>query len=275
MSDTPNQKPPDLYKTQSSKKDDPPTPSEFLILVADWLRSRKDAPRERSKAADWILAGLTIAIAIAAFWSAWIFDCQLREMHKSNEQARIQWEAEHRPWVGNGEIGFKQSPVFLVYPDNPIQARTQVTFDIEIPIKNFGVAPALHVQTGLLGTMTSQIAAPPTMDTMMESACGSSKSNIKRVGGVLFPNGPETRTELPENIMVPFIQIAEVHRVWLAICVVYGSTSSSDQLHHTKIWMASWPINGQPVEIRRTNEPKVIYYSLPVPQWGIVRTEAD
>jgi len=123
--------------------------------------------------------------------------------------------------------------------------------------------------------MTSQIAAPPTMDTMMESACGSSNSNTKRVGGVLFPNGPETRTELSENIMVPFIQVTDVHRVWLAMCIVYGSTSSTEQLHNTKIWMASWPITGQPTEIRRTAQPPVIYYSLPITNWGVIKTEAD
>jgi hypothetical protein len=31
----------------------------------------------------------------------------------------------------------------------------------------------------------------------------------------------------------------------------------------------------QPKEIRRTANPKVIYYALPITQWGIVKTEAD
>ncbi|HSY65620.1 MAG TPA: hypothetical protein VK829_13540 [Terriglobales bacterium] len=274
MSTAPNHQPADNPRGHPHTGDYSPTPTEMLRIVRACIRGFH-WHREKPKVTDVAMAVLTLLVALAAFWSAWIFDGQLGEMHKSNEQARTQWEAEHRPWVGNGEIGFKQPPVFLAYLDNPIQARTQITFDIEIPIKNFGVTPALHVQTGLLGTMTSQIASPPTIDTMMESACGSSNSDTKRIGGVLFPNGPETRTELPMNIMVPFIHVAEVRRVWLAICVVYGSSNSSEPLHHTKIWMASWPINGQPVEIRRTNQPKVIYYSLPIPQWGIIRTEAD
>jgi hypothetical protein len=236
---------------------------------------RNHATQESIKNATWaaFYAVTAYAVITTLMWCAMLE--QNKQMRTANNLAKTQWEADHRPWVGNGEIGFKQPPIFLTYPDNPIQAKTQITFDIEIPIKNFGVTPVLHVQTGLVGTMTNQIAAPPTIDTMMESACGSSNNDTKRIGGVLFPNGPETRTELPMNIMVPFIHVAEVRRVWLAICVVYGSSNSSEPLHHTKIWMASWPINGQPTEIRRTAQPPVIYYSLPIANWGVIKTEAD
>jgi hypothetical protein len=125
--------------------------------------------------------------------------------------------------------------------------------------------------------MTEQITAPPTIDAMMESACGGADRNAKSVGEVLFPNSPETTLEWPVNIMVPFIQITEVHRVWIAICTTYtySGTTSDQKLHHTKLWMASWPINGQPTEIRRTIQPTVVYYSLPITRWSVVRTEAD
>jgi hypothetical protein len=216
------------------------------------------------------IIGLIFIIAyttIAAFqWCA---------MNKANEQAKKQWEAEHRPWVGNGEIGFKQPPVFLFYPDNPIGGRVQISFIIEIPIKNAGISPAFHVETSLMGTMTEQIAAPSTMETMMVSACQWADNNAKKIGGVLFPNSPENRFEQNTNIMSPIAQISEVHRVWINICIAYSSTTTGEELHHTKIWLASWPIDGRPTEIRRTTQPTVIYYSLPIPRWSVVKTEAD
>jgi hypothetical protein len=109
----------------------------------------------------------------------------------------------------------------------------------------------------------------------MEYACGLADGNAKSEGAVLFPNSPYTTLEWPAGIMVPFIQITEVHRVWIAICIAYSETTSGQELHHTKLWMASWPINGQPTEIRHTTQPTVVYYSLPITRWGVVRTETD
>lgn len=200
---------------------------------------------------------------------------QLSEMSRTDEQARTQWNAEHRPWVGSGQIGFRQPPVFLVYPNNPIQARTQINFTIQIPIKNVGIAPAFHVETELMGTMTEQITAPPDLDKMMEIACRSADNNSKHIGEVLFPNSPEITTERSEVITVPLLQITDVHRIWITTCTAYSITDSGDQLHHSRVWMASWPITGQPIEIRRAANPNVVYYSLPILQWGVIRAEAD
>jgi len=237
---------------------------------------RNHTTQNSIKNATWWAFGAVAAYAVVTtfMWCAMIEQNKLAE--QSLKQSEIQWKAQNRPWVANGDIGFKQPPIFSSYPDNPVEARTQITFDIEIPIKNVGIAPAFHVGTGLMGTMTKEIASPPNIDTMMESACGFSSPIAKHAGDVLFPNSLETRKEWPENIMVPFIAIGEVRRVWLDICIVYGSsTDSQGPRHHTKIWMASWPINGPPVETRRTANPRVLYYSLPITQWSIVRTEAD
>jgi len=256
---TPQQRPPNEQHEH--------LPSDLLRAFGYFLRHYWDAPRHKAKWTDGGTVILTFFIAIAAFWSACIFQRQLTV-------ARETMEAQTRPWVGNGEIEVKQ-PTFLVYPDNPIEARTQIDFVIDVPIKNVGSSPALHVEMGLVGTMTEQIAAPPTMETMMESACGFADRSGKSVGEVLFPNSPYTRLEWPVNMMVPLIQINEVHRVWIAVCLTYSGTTSNQQLHHTKLWMACWPINGQPKEVRRTTQPKVIYYSLPITQWSVVKTEAD
>lgn len=80
--------------------------------------------------------------------------------------------------------------------------------------------------------MTEQIAAPPTMKTMMESACGWADGNSKNVGGVLFPNSPGTTVERNENIGTPLIQINQVHRIWIVICTAYGGETAGEKLHH-------------------------------------------
>jgi hypothetical protein len=254
-------------QTETKKQHEPSAWSKIPEAIVYWLHHYWDVPRERHKKTDVAMVILTLAIAAAAFWSACIFQGQLTV-------ARETMEAQTRPWVGNGEIEVKQ-PTFIVYPDNPIEARTQVDFTIDIPIKNVGNSPAFHVEAGVNGTMTEQIAAPSTMDTMMEFACGLADGNAKSVGGILFPNSPYTMLEWPANIMVPLIQINEVHRVWIAICIAYSETTSDQELHHTKLWMASWPIDGRPTEIRRTTKPTITYYSLPITRWGVIRTETD
>jgi hypothetical protein len=62
MNDTPNKK--------SANERNPPTPGEFVDAILHWLRHWWGAPREKSKAADWALAVLTVLIAVAAFWNS-------------------------------------------------------------------------------------------------------------------------------------------------------------------------------------------------------------
>jgi hypothetical protein len=140
-------------QTETKKQHGPSAWSKVTEAIVHWLHHYWDAPREKHKKTDIAMVILTLAIAVAAFWSACIFQGQLTVARKT-------MEAQTRPWVGNGEIEIKQ-PTFLVYPDNPIQARAQVDFTIELPIKNVGNSPAFHVEMGANGTMTEQIAAPP------------------------------------------------------------------------------------------------------------------
>jgi hypothetical protein len=225
--------------------------------------------RTQQSIRNWARGGVFAAIIYAA-----IAVFQWGEMRTQTKQVAKQFEAQQRPWISGGEIEFKQ-PEFLVYPDNPMPAKTQVNVTVEIPTKNFGVAPAFHVDVELSGTMTKQIAGPQTMDTMMELACHLADGNSKQGGGALFPNSTPTKFEIPVALGVPFIEVTEVRRVWITICIAYSSNGSTERLHHTKIWAASWPIDGQPTEIRRSTRPKVIYYTLPITQWGVVKTEAD
>jgi hypothetical protein len=261
-----------VHAAEESRSKDYAIPKRLQVLVSHDEEIKEG--EHKSYTAQENIKKWTKRAVIAASTYAFIAALQYWEMRIQTKQVAKQFEAQQRPWVDGGEIEFRQ-PVFLVYPDNPIQARTQVDVVVEIPTKNVGAAPALHVDAELSGTMTKEIAGPKTMDTMMEYACHLADGNSKQGGGALFPNSTPTKVEYPINIMVPFIEVTEIRRVWITICIAYSNTGSADQLHHTKIWAASWPIDGQPKEIRRTANPAIIYYTLPIAQWGIVKTQAD
>jgi hypothetical protein len=224
------------------------------------------------------MAWSTLGAVVAASVYAGIAFFQWRAMRASNEQAKIQWEAEHRPWVGTGDIAFKPPPEFVIFPDNPGNG-TELSFEIEAPIKNVGVSPALRVNTSIDLAITEKITAPPQMEEMMDTACGRSPDiNSRPVGGVLFPNTPGTVFDQPTATITP-LGLTAIHRIWIALCVTYTGTGANEKLHHTKVWVASWPMNENPVEIRRTGRtptaPAMIYYSVPVTNWVVLKTEAD
>lgn len=211
------------------------------------------------------------AVIAAAIYAA-IAALQWYEMRTQTRQLAKQFEVQQRPWVSS-KVEFK-GVEFVVYPGN--RPGTQFDVIVEIPTKNEGSSPAFQVGVGAMGTASNEIAATggfTTLDKMMETACGFANSESKLAGRALFPGNSDPR-EIPENIMVPLIQVTEIRRLWVAACVAYSS-SSTNQIHHTKIWAASWPINGQPTEIRRSLNPPFILYSLPITQWGIIKTEAD
>ena len=193
---------------------------------------------------------------------------------EANKQVRTQWSAEHRPWIGSGEIEVRQ-PSFVFYPNNPPMMKTQFNFTIEVPIKNFGNSPAFHVATIITGTLTEQIAGPPTLEERMVYACKGADSNAKNIGGVLFPNNIETRVEQPTALGSSISQVDKIHRVWLTICTAYSEGTNGENIRHTKIWFASWPINGEPHEMRDPSQPGIVYYSFPSTRWSVIKMEAD
>lgn len=215
-----------------------------------------------------------IILAILTLCTLRTYNGQLVQARRTNDDLEKQFQTQQRAWIGNGEITVKQTD-FVFYPDNPIQAKTQVDLVIDVPLKNVGNSPAIKVQTWVTATASEQIGGPPVLETMMESACGDSARNAKSVGQVLFPNSPGTTVEWPMAMGTSFSRIDEIHRLWIDVCVTYIDTTADQHIHHTKIWMASWPIDGKPTEVRRIISPRVIYYSRPIPGWVVVKTEAD
>jgi hypothetical protein len=141
MSDTPHNESADLNDNGSKNEGDPPTPSEFL----DWLRRWWDAPREKSKAADWVLVGLTVAIAIAAFWSAWVFQGQLEEAKRTTELTR---EAQ-RPWIKITDVELRKGygPIKTLAFHWPLTgAEVPPMLQIEVRMLNVGHSVAQDVE---------------------------------------------------------------------------------------------------------------------------------
>ncbi|HEX4773254.1 MAG TPA: hypothetical protein VH351_20640 [Bryobacteraceae bacterium] len=80
---TPNSQATTNPKRHTNETDNPPTPTQM---------SNFGLNREKAKITDWLVVALTLLVAIAAFWSAWIFQGQLAEMHKATE-------IQERPWL--------------------------------------------------------------------------------------------------------------------------------------------------------------------------------
>jgi hypothetical protein len=269
----PNEEPKYAASAESLSGSEPPRTSVSQRVTRAWFEAAQIARRwwhtrrEKSSPADVAMMLLTLGTAVAAFWSAFIFQGQLK-------LAREAMETQSRPWLTSGVIEIKDT-TFLAYPDNPTQARSQMDFEIDIPLKNVGFSPALNVHNGVIGTMTRNTTSPSSMETMMQSACGEAGiTPPKEVGQVVFPNSEVSPIRWPVNMMAPDIEITEIHRAWLAVCTTYDSDAVG-KTHHTKVWLTTWPITGKPTELRRSVQPNVIYYSLPIVEWEVVRTEAD
>jgi hypothetical protein len=103
---------------------DLPTPTEIIDAVLYWLRHWWDAPREKSKAADWTMVGLTVLVAGAAIVTALIFQAQLSLMRDAD-----------RPWID-----------LDVSIDSPLTYdNTGVRIGFNISPKNVGRSPAQNI----------------------------------------------------------------------------------------------------------------------------------
>lgn len=245
---------------------------EKVILAYEWLRWHLRCLESRKW--NGVTAFGTVLAVIAASVYATIAAHQLKEMRRTNDDIEKQFQAQQRAWVGNGEIRVKKT-AFLIYPDNPIQHKTQIDLVVDVPIKNVGISPAFNVVTWMTPIVSEQVGGFPAVESKMEYTCGTPEENAKRVGQVLFPNSPDTLVEWPMSMGTTLTQANQVRRIWVDICISYWSSTVDKQVHHTKIWLASWPIDGKPIEIGRITQPRIIYYSLPITGWVVVKTEAD
>lgn len=181
----------------------PPTPSEFMDATLFWLRRWWDAPREKSKAADWVMIFLTVLVVIAAFWSAFIFQGQLTA-------ARDTLVIAQRPW-----LGIDSSPAIVVEG-----AHWKIVFRV----KNYGPSPALH-SVFASGTDNAPIDFSAAERTIKQAcARGEALTNDPEGHGyTIFPGSSQ-----PQDITIDRSQTA----VYLLGCLTYLDQFGA--LHHTR-----------------------------------------
>lgn len=84
---------------KARETDNSPTPSAVLEAALIWLRSFWNAPRQKSKWTEIVTVVLTLGIAVAAFWSAFIFQGQLKEARKATNSVSDSFRIDERAWI--------------------------------------------------------------------------------------------------------------------------------------------------------------------------------
>jgi hypothetical protein len=131
---------------QASYKEHFPTPSELSLIVTSWLKSYWHAPRQKSKWTEVAVVVLTLGIAIAAFWSAWMFQEQLeiakQQLVASRNSTERMIRFDQRAWI---HIGVVNS-----------QLVTNQPIDVPLVIGVIGKTPARKVN----GDLVAQLIKP-------------------------------------------------------------------------------------------------------------------
>lgn len=103
-----------------------------------WLQGYWAAPREKSKWTDILMVLLTVGVAVAALWSALVFQGQLSEMRKQSSRNLESFRIDERAWVEFGKIDITTFP-----PSPPFGT----TFKFSIYLRNVGKTVAKGVRT--------------------------------------------------------------------------------------------------------------------------------
>jgi len=190
----------------------PPTPSEFIDAVHDWLLHWWDAPHEKSKPADWAMVGLTIGVAVAAFVSAFIIQGQL-------EEARTQTRLSVRPFVGLDDEGGDAIQNSVLHIDENGNAYMQYV----IRGKNFSIAPAMEVFS------YANLVVSDDLNAALEQgkeACRDERIG-NHIGTVLFQGKNRVFTGFPTTTKVDARRLnlkpgeRAMFSVWLTGCIGY------------------------------------------------------
>lgn len=140
-------------KDQSNPSEQPPRPSELSVALFDFRRAAREyvrnylnAPREKSKWTDGAMVLLTLLIAVAAFWSAWIFQGQLSEAHRATE-------IQERPWLSvevtpvNGVTFVNGQQAVLVLKFSLKNVGHSIAKGVQIDVKMLPTSPGFPVAT--------------------------------------------------------------------------------------------------------------------------------
>lgn len=249
---------------------------QVLQDFGQFLRHFWDAPRHKNKWTETATVILTLLIAVAAFWSAWIFQSQLTEAHRATDLSEKQWKVQQRPWVGlSGNVEFPKPAVFQVFMSNTPKY-TGIDLSIVFKAKNFGVSPAFKTAAEVEVEMRDNTLT--LSQYQMKGACSHADWTSQGEGSVafansaVFPTGEVTASF--ETVTSQPIELTKIRRVWIAGCIAYQD-EASNVIHHTKFWIMSFmvPENAIPTIVEKN--AIVTKFTLPINGWEMVKTEAD
>jgi hypothetical protein len=217
MNTIPDNQPPTDSQHDSNNEDNPPSPVEFAAAVRDavinWLQGYWNEPREKSRRSEIAMIILTLLIAVAAFWSACIFQEQLniarRQFSDAADDARssrrhvrqqlaiaqasvdatdAQMRLDQRAWVAVSDVRATDFAIGLPFVITVVFKNTGKT-----PAEHFRVASALDpIAEGHkpafadLGAISRGLLLPNGEANVMlnatsQSATGVTKSGLEQV----------------------------------------------------------------------------------------------
>jgi hypothetical protein len=155
---------------------------------------------------------LTVLIAGAAFWSAWIFEGQLTEMHNDTI-------LNHRAWIG------VDRPIEL---DSIVLDPKDAKANYVVTLRNYGSSVALHVGISAYAVVRAQDIFP-RLHTACDEAASTSNGIMaessgrflpeQAMGDSLFPSQEEGRHFQNQRIEHPEMDSSKI--IYVLGCVVY------------------------------------------------------
>lgn len=224
MDAAPHEESPEIAIGNTAKEKRPPTPTEFIEAFRVFLKGYWQAPRHKGKWTETAMLLLTVFIAGAAIYSAWIFRRQL-------DDARHPWvgveddttfDEGNIPWVGQHGYDAVQK----------MAAEDRLPVRVLYHLRNSGNGPALNTQLVIQPLMFPQSGSDESqIHAMIEKSCQIAEQRIAQGNGdLLLPGGKHT---------VPY-QFGEWDSTKFVVtpgCIVYRDINGG--FHHTRICYAA------------------------------------
>jgi hypothetical protein len=239
MSTTPNNQTSNNPQSKAEDTDRQPSPAEVRDVFLIWLRNYWNAPRQKSKWTEIATVVLTLLIAGAAFWSAWIFQGQLTEARNATNLSEKQWKNQQVPWLELEDNAVSISPAFQFSDGPPLPYPSVFVGPINYVIKNFGPAPAFHEWDSVHVVPNPDGQKPEKLiEVLCQMREGIGKGHAETTGGeILFP-GAEKHVGWTTNIS-PSSKQTHFGSVWLIVCVSYED--SWNRVHHSRFVYMTTP----------------------------------
>jgi len=233
---------------------------------------RSHTTQESIKNATWaaFYAVAAYAVITTFMWLSMIEQNRIGRV--SLNQSQMQWNEQQRPWVGpQGNVEIPKTPIFQVFSATPDD--TAIDLAVTVKIKNVGLSPAFEASWDIQPHLSGNDLTLPQLPMKMACVSAEGKSNDGN-GNLILPGGEMGIEAGSETVMAQQIKLSNVRRVWIVGCIVYKDRAKQ-LIHHTKFWIMSSmiPENATPIVVK----PNKLFtsFTLPIPGYGMVRSEAD